>query len=79
MNLPVCCAVLFRLAQKPSPEVAAIALPTMERFLILDAMTNNPGAAGGAITNWQGELLGVIGNEQKESDSGNWLKLCDSD
>lgn len=30
---------------------------------ILDAITNNPGAAGGAITTRKGELLGIIGKE----------------
>ncbi len=29
----------------------------------LDAITNNPGAAGGALTNRKGELLGIIGKE----------------
>src|SRR5205807_8857615 len=30
---------------------------------VLDAITNNPGAAGGALTTRKGELLGLIGKE----------------
>lgn len=32
----------------------------------LDNITNNPGAAGGAIANRKGELLGIIGRELKD-------------
>ena len=36
---------------------------------VLDAITNNPGAAGGASTTRKGELLGIIGKElQNEPD-----------
>jgi serine protease Do len=34
---------------------------------VTDAITNNPGAAGGALTTRKGELLGVIGKELKNA------------
>ncbi|MEM7455512.1 MAG: trypsin-like peptidase domain-containing protein [Planctomycetota bacterium] len=43
---------------------------------ILDAITNNPGAAGGVVTNRRGELIGLIGKELKDKHSGNWLNFC---
>src|SRR5262245_25604657 len=30
---------------------------------VLDAMTNNPGAASGALNDWQGQLLGLLGKQ----------------
>ncbi|HEV7225840.1 MAG TPA: S1C family serine protease [Pirellulales bacterium] len=40
---------------------------------MLDAMTNNPGAAGGALTDRQGRLLGMLGKELRNSLNGTWL------
>ena len=40
---------------------------------VLDAMTNNPGAAGGALTNRQGELAGILGKELRNSLNNTWL------
>ncbi len=40
---------------------------------VLDAVTNNPGAAGGALVNYQGELLGMLGKELKNSHNNTWL------
>lgn len=40
---------------------------------VLDAVTNNPGAAGGALVNHQGELLGMLGKEMKNSLNNTWL------
>jgi serine protease Do len=40
---------------------------------ILDAAANNPGAAGGALVNWRGELVGVLGKELRNRTSGAWL------
>lgn len=40
---------------------------------VLDAMTNNPGAAGGALTNRRGELAGILGKELKNSLNNTWL------
>ncbi len=43
---------------------------------VLDAMTNNPGAAGGAITNRQGELSAIIGKELRSSLSNIWINYA---
>ena len=43
---------------------------------ILDAMTNNPGAAGGALTDRQGHLLGMLGKELRNSANGAWLNYA---
>jgi S1-C subfamily serine protease len=40
---------------------------------ILDAAANNPGAAGGALVDWEGRLLGVLGKELKSRSTGAWL------
>jgi S1-C subfamily serine protease len=40
---------------------------------IVDAAANNPGAAGGALVNWRGELLGLLGKELRSSATGAWL------
>lgn len=43
---------------------------------VLDAITNNPGAAGGAITDRKGRLVGVIGKEVRDTQTGAWLNFC---
>jgi serine protease Do len=43
---------------------------------IVDAITNNPGAAGGALLNRKGELLGVIGRELKNTLSDTWMNYA---
>jgi len=49
---------------------------------VVDAYTNNPGAAGGALVNWRGEFLGLLGKELRSQVTGTWLnfslpaKLC---
>ena len=43
---------------------------------VLDAMTNNPGAAGGALTNQHGELLGVLGKELRNAQNNIWLNYA---
>jgi serine protease Do len=40
---------------------------------IVDAAANNPGAAGGALVDWNGRLLGVLGKELKSRATGAWL------
>lgn len=42
----------------------------------LDAMTNNPGAAGGALTTLRGELLGMLGKELRNSQDNTWLNYA---
>jgi len=39
----------------------------------LDAMTNNPGATGGAVTDRNGNLIALIGKEMKDSRTKAWL------
>jgi serine protease Do len=43
---------------------------------ILDAITNNPGAGGGALTTRKGELLGIIGKELRNSLSETWVNYA---
>ena len=43
---------------------------------VLDAMTNNPGAAGGALTNQHGELLGMLGKELLNAQNNIWLNYA---
>jgi len=43
---------------------------------VLDAMTNNPGAAGGALTDRHGQLLGVLGKEQRNARNNTWLNYA---
>jgi serine protease Do len=43
---------------------------------VIDAMTNNPGAAGGALTDFQGRLLGMLGKELRDARAGVWLNYA---
>ncbi len=43
---------------------------------VLDAMTNNPGAAGGALTDSKGRLAGLLGKELRSSASNIWLNYA---
>ena len=43
---------------------------------VVDAAANNPGAAGGALTNAQGQLLGMLGKELRSSLTGTWLNYA---
>jgi S1-C subfamily serine protease len=40
---------------------------------VVDAAANNPGAAGGALTDSQGRLLGLLGKELRSNLTGTWL------
>ncbi len=42
----------------------------------LDAITNNPGSAGGALTNRKGELIGIIGRELRNTLSDTWINYA---
>ncbi len=44
--------------------------------LIVDAITNNPGAAGGALTDRSGNLLGLVGRELKNSLTETWVNYA---
>jgi serine protease Do len=41
-----------------------------------DAIANNPGAAGGAITTRRGDLIGIIGRELKNTLSDTWINYA---
>lgn len=43
---------------------------------VLDAMTNNPGAPGGALTDRQGRLLGLLGKELRSTRTNTWLNFA---
>lgn len=62
--------------QKLSARNGAVKTNYQGPVYILDAMTNNPGAAGGAITNRAGELTGIIGKELKDSQTNTWLNFA---
>ncbi|MDA7949909.1 MAG: S1C family serine protease [Pirellulaceae bacterium] len=44
--------------------------------LVLDAMSNNPGAAGGALVSGSGDLLGILGKELKNDLTGTWINYA---
>jgi len=43
---------------------------------VLDAMTNNPGAAGGALINQRGELVAMLGKELRSAQNNIWLNYA---
>jgi S1-C subfamily serine protease len=43
---------------------------------VLDAMTNNPGASGGALTDIKGRVAGLLGKELRSSASNVWLNYA---
>ncbi|MEM8864853.1 MAG: serine protease, partial [Planctomycetota bacterium] len=44
--------------------------------LILDAVTSNPGAAGGAVVDREGRLIGMLGRELTSRVTGTWLNYA---
>jgi serine protease Do len=43
---------------------------------ILDAITNNPGAHGGAVTTRKGELIGLVGKELRNTLTETWVNYA---
>ncbi len=43
---------------------------------VIDAITNNPGAGGGAITTRRGEILGLIGRELRNELTNTWINYA---
>jgi S1-C subfamily serine protease len=43
---------------------------------VVDAAANNPGAAGGVLTDSQGRLLGILGKELRSNLTGTWLNYA---
>lgn len=50
--------------------------PYRGSIYVLDAMTNNPGAAGGALTDRNGRLAGFVGREMRNSMDNTWLNYA---
>jgi len=46
------------------------------KVYVLDAMTNNPGATGGALTDRRGKLVGLLGKELRNSLNNTWLNYA---
>ena len=44
--------------------------------LYLDTVTNNPGAAGGALIDRKGNLLGMIGKEFRNNQTDTWVNYA---
>jgi serine protease Do len=51
----------------------AVESPFRGRVYLVDAAANNPGAAGGALVNWNGQILGLLGKELRSRATGAWI------
>lgn len=50
--------------------------PYQGRVLVLDLVANNPGAAGGAVIDIEGRLVGMLGKELRDAETGVWLNYA---
>ncbi len=50
--------------------------PYRGEVYVLDAVTNNPGAAGGALADDRGQLIGMLGKELRNSLNNTWLNYA---
>lgn len=50
--------------------------PYRGKVMILDLIANNPGAAGGAVIDSDGNLVGMLGKELRDSATGVWLNYA---
>lgn len=50
--------------------------PYTGEVYVLDAITNNPGAGGGALTTRKGELLGLVGKELRNTLTDTWMNYA---
>ena len=50
--------------------------PYRGKVLILDLIANNPGAAGGAVVDAGGNLVGMLGKELRDAATGVWLNYA---
>lgn len=46
------------------------------KVYVVDAATNNPGAAGGAVVDMSGNFLGLIGKELRSEATGAWINYA---
>jgi len=51
-------------------------LPVTSSVLILDAVTNNSGAAGGLLVDVDGNPVGLLGRELRHNDLGTWVNYA---
>jgi serine protease Do len=51
-------------------------VPYHGEVLYLDTITNNPGAAGGAVLDRHGNLLGIIGKEFRNNQTDTWVNYA---
>ena len=51
-------------------------IPFHGEVLYLDTVTNNPGAAGGALLDRKGNLLGLIGKEFRNNQTDTWVNYA---
>ena len=54
----------------------AFATPYRGAVYLLDTITNNPGAAGGALTDERGRLAGMLGKELRSTSDNTWLNYA---
>lgn len=52
------------------------AAPYQGKVYIIDAITNNPGGAGGALTTRDGKLLGIVGKELRNTLTDTWINYA---
>jgi serine protease Do len=50
--------------------------PYTGEVYVIDAITNNPGAGGGAVTTRKGQLLGLIGKELRNTLTDTWVNYA---
>lgn len=50
--------------------------PYQGKAFFIDVVACNPGAAGGALTNYNGDLLGILGRELKSKISDSWINYA---
>jgi S1-C subfamily serine protease len=46
------------------------------KVYVIDAITNGPGAAGGALTTRKGELIGILGKELRNELTNTWINYA---
>src|SRR6478672_9484802 len=51
-------------------------IPFHGEVLYLDTVTNNPGAAGGAVIDRKGNLLGLVGKEFRNNQTDTWVNYA---
>ncbi|MCY2938932.1 MAG: trypsin-like peptidase domain-containing protein [Planctomycetota bacterium] len=56
--------------------IGVFQVPYRGPALVVDAITNNPGAAGGALTTRQGQLLGIVGREVSNELTQTWINYA---